>query len=181
MAAALAVAGLRAPRIGSRMFLHLHDSLAEYERPDLYEEVLAVLGLRGMDPGQVKQALAEGAEAFDLAVRVRRTPHPFQHKRQAHLRPYFVAACQNMLDSGHHHEALGWLLPFYLASTDVILTDGPEAVKQQFAARQAGFLEALGMGTAKARAARISRAQRLYPRFFALAEEIAAIHPDVVD
>lgn len=181
MAALLAVASLCAPRIGSRMFLHLRDSLADCGRLDLYEEVLTVLGLQTMRPQHVGQALAEGAEAFDLAVQVRRTPHPFQHKLQAHLRPYFVAACRKMLDEGQHREALGWLLPFYLSSTDVILADGPETEKPRFAARQAGFLDALGMATVEARAERLAHAQRLYPRFFALAEEIVATHPGIVD
>jgi hypothetical protein len=181
MAATLAVAALRAPRIGSRTFLHLRESLAEYGRLDLYEEALAVLGLREMDVGQVEQALAEGAEAFDVAVQVRRTPHPFQHKLQAHLRPYFVAACQNMLDAGQHREALGWLLPFYLSSTDVILADGTEEEKQRFAARQAGFLESLGMAAAEARAARFARATQLYRRVFALAADIVATHPGMYD
>jgi hypothetical protein len=181
MAALLAVAALRAPRVGSRLFLHLRDLLTDYGRIDLYEEVLTVLGLRGLRPAHVEQALAEGAEAFDLAVQVRRTPHPFQHKLQAHLRPYFVAACRNMLAAGQVAEALGWLLPFYLSSTDVILADGPEAEKQRFAARQAGLLDALGMATATARAERFARAERLFPRFFALAEEIVASHPAIVD
>jgi hypothetical protein len=181
MAALLAVASLRAPRIGSRMFLHLRDGLAGCGRRDLYEEVLTVLGLQGMCPAQVEQALAEGAEAFDLAVQVRQTPHPFQHKLQAHLRPYFVAACRNMLDAGHHREALGWLLPFYLSSTDVIVADAVEAEKRRFAARQAGFLEALGMATAEARGARFAHAERLYQRFFALADEIVAAHPGIID
>jgi hypothetical protein len=39
----------------------------------------------------------------------------------------------------------------------------------------------LGMATAEARAERLARAQRLYPRFFALAEEIVATHPGIID
>ncbi|MDQ3693973.1 MAG: hypothetical protein M3464_10130 [Chloroflexota bacterium] len=54
-------------------------------------------------------------------------------------------------------------------------------MKPELAARQAELLRALGLDTTEARAAAIERAIRLYDRIFALADEIVANHPGVVD
>jgi hypothetical protein len=179
--AVLCVATLKAPRMGSRMLLRIRQILAAYDRLDLYDELLAILGLRDVGPARVEQLLREGMEAFDLAVAVRKSPHPAQHKLHRHLRPYFVEACRSMLAEGYHREALCWLILFYLSATDVILVDGPEAEKPKFAAYQTGFLSALGMEAAATRAARYEQADRLFDRIFAVAEEIVARHPGVVD
>lgn len=178
--ALLSVATLKPPRVGSRLLLHMRETLADFGRLDLYEEVLEILGLRDVGPARVAQLVQEGGEAFDLAVHVRQTPHPFQHKLHGHLRPYFVEACRSMLDDGHHREALGWVLPFYTSATDVIMADGPDTEKPRFAARCAAFLTALGMDTATARSARFERAYRLHERCFALAADIIASHPVIV-
>jgi hypothetical protein len=181
LTAVLYVATLNPPRMGSRMLLRIREVLAAFDRLDLYDELLAILGLRDVGPDRVEQLLREGIEAFDLAVAVRKTPHPAQHKLHRHLRPYFVESCRSMLDEGYHREALCWLILFYLSATDVILVDGPEAEKPKFAAYQAGFLSTLGMEAAETRAARYEQADRLSDRFFALAEAIVASHPFVVD
>lgn len=179
--AALADATLRPPRIGARMLLHLRDRLVEIDRLDLYEAALAVLGLAGVTPKRVEQHLHETAAAFDLAVQVRQTPHPFQHKLHAHLRPYFVSSCREMLDEGHHREALLWIVAYATATTGVILADGPLALKPAAAERLAVLLRELDMEAAEARAAAFERAQRLHKRLFALAAGIIERHPLIRD
>ena len=74
--------------------------LTQYGRPDLYEAYTATHGLHGATPDYVAQRLREGAEAFDLAVTVRRSPHPFQHKLYPHLRPYLVESCRSLIAEG---------------------------------------------------------------------------------
>lgn len=179
--AVLCVAALDAPRIGGQALVRLRQDLAARDRPDLHEELLAALGMAEVGPDRVEQVIREGAEAFDLAVAVRRTPHPFQHKLHAHLRPYFVETCRSMLAERCHREALAWATAFHCAATDVILVDGAEAEKPRFAERRARLLQELGMETAEARDAAFARATRVYDEIFALAEEIVAAHPGIVD
>jgi hypothetical protein len=178
--AVLCIAALEAPKIGGRALVRLCQDLAAHDRLDLYEELLAALGIADIGPGRVEQVVWEGAEAFDLAVAVRRTPHPFQHKLHGHLRPYFVASCQGMLAEGHHREALAWATAFHCAATDVILVDGPDGEKSRFAERRARLLGELGMETAEGRDAGFERAGRLYGAIFALADDIVANHPGIV-
>jgi hypothetical protein len=129
-AAALHVAVLRSPSTGSRAALRAREVLYEYGRQDLYKEWQSALGVDRITPEQIERRLCEGAEAFDLAVAVKRAPRPFGHKLYAHLRPYFVDSCRALLDEGHSREALLWLTPFYHASTDVILAEGPPEVRE---------------------------------------------------
>jgi hypothetical protein len=172
------VATLRPPTTGSRAILAVRSILTEYGRPDLYEAYTAAHGLRHATPDYVTQRLREGAEAFDLAVTVRRSPHPFQHKLYSHLRPYFVESCRSLIAEGNHREALLWLTPFYHASTDIILADGPVDMHAAFLERHAGFLADLGLGTEAERAARIEQVQQVSESILALAGGIVARHTD---
>ena len=123
---------------------------------------------------RVECLLDQGAALFDLAVAVKRTPHPFGHKLHAHLRPYFVDSCKGMIAEGNRREALGWLAPFTLASTDVMLADGPDNEFARTVALQESFLRELGMDTPEERGNRYARAETLFAQIFALAEQIAA-------
>ena len=179
--AALQVAMLSPLRMGSRGLVHLRQSLAARGRLDLHEELLAALGVAAAEPGRAEEIIDEAAEAFDLAVEIRRTPHPFQHKMHRHLRPYFVDSCRDMVADGHHREALLWAVAFHLAATDVILADAPAAEVPRFVARRDALLRELGLETAEARASTYARLPGLYDRIFALAEEIVAQNPRIVD
>jgi hypothetical protein len=103
--AALQVAALDPPRMGSRSLLRLGESLAAHDRGDLYEEILAVLGVATADRATAERLLAEAIEAFDLATTIQRPTEafgPFQHKLHRHLRPYFVDSCRSLLAEGFH-------------------------------------------------------------------------------
>jgi hypothetical protein len=182
--AALCVATLTPLRMGSRTLLNLCENLAAYDRLDLYEALLTILGVQHTPPARVERLLEEGAEAFDLALDVMKptaSPRPFQHKAQRHLRLYFAASCRRMLAEGYHREALAWLVPYYMSATDIIVADGSDAQKATFAARCDAFLRELGMDRAEVRAEKFEQAARLYECIFALADEIVAHHPAVID
>jgi len=181
LAATLCVATLNPPRMGGRMFVRTRQLLAEYDRLDLHDDALALLGVRDATPALVEDLLQEAAATFDLAVPIRKTPSPFGHKLHAHLRPYFVDACRSMIAAGDHREALAWVTPYHIATTDVMLVDGPETERPLYEERRARFLQTLGFDTAEARAARFAQANRLYDQVFALAAEIIAKHPRIVD
>jgi hypothetical protein len=178
-ASALAVATLRSPSTGSRVMLRAREVLHEHGRLDLYARWLNAFGVDRLDWAQVERRLREGMEAFDLAVTVRRKQYPFGHKLHAHLRPYFVESCRSLLSEGFHREALHWLTPYYHASTDVILAEGPPEVRERFAARHAGFLADLGLDTEASRDRAFEQVGRVHDEMFTLAENIIASHPSV--
>lgn len=175
--AALAVAALKPPAVGGRMAAHLHEHLAASGRPDLYEDVLAVLGVQDASPRQVEALLREAAALFDRAVLIQRSPFYFAHKMQPHLRPYFVDTCHAMLAQGLHREALVWTVPFHLAATDIILVDGEEPERPGAVECQHTLLHLLGMDTPEGRADRWEQAERLHEACFAIADQVALRHP----
>jgi hypothetical protein len=86
-----------------------------------------------------------------------------------------------MIAEGYYREALGWTTPFVLSSCDVILADGDDGEKSHYAAIKQGVLETLGMADDESLDAKFDQARRLYDRYFALADEIVATNPDIVD
>jgi hypothetical protein len=176
-AAALAVAGLRPPRQGGRVFLHLRQELAQVGRLDLYEDVLQALGLDSFDASLVQRFLREATEQFDMAVKLResgRWPEdafgPFRHKLHRHLRPYFVHTCQDLLRQGWVREAMGWVLPYHLATSDALLAVSPGSEHGWLWQRQGDLQSALGMESVAQRQYAISRLRDSYSGIFAVAD-----------
>jgi len=179
--ALFSVVTLQSPTTGSRLYLRLRDVLTAYERPDLYEEVMAIMGWDKIDRTSAEARLQAGAEAFDLAVQVRRTPNPFEHKLLPHQRPYFVESCRSLIAEGHYREAMAYITAFYHSACRVILSDGPEEAKPIYAARLAQALREMGMETEAQCDATLARARRWHDDCFALARHIADVHPGIVD
>ena len=177
LSALLCVATLRAP---TASFMKMRQILAAYDRLELYEAYLTLFGLDRATPELTRQLLIEGCEAFDLAVQIRQTPHPFQHKLHAHLRPYFVNKCQRLLNTGHPREALSWIVPFYLSSCDVIIADGTVAQKEFYATRADHFLQLLGIDSVAVQQTKWVESRSLGEAIFSLADEIICTHPDIV-
>lgn len=187
-AAAMQVAALQPPRLGGRVFLHLRESLEQHGRRDFYEALLAAQGIARLDAAAVEQFLHEAADAFDLVILLReagKIPNaegiPFAHKLHRHLRPYFVETCRTLLDTGHHHEAMGWILPYYLATADVINSAGPEVARSVVTIRAQMLLRALGLERPAVRAAAVMQARQIYSEIFALADAIIAANPAISD
>jgi hypothetical protein len=52
------------------------------------------------------------ASACDNAMSGYRTPNPYGFKLLAHVQPYLVEGAQEMIDAGHHREAMLWIAAF---------------------------------------------------------------------
>lgn len=181
LVAALSVANLEPPRIGGQMLVRIRPLLEQLERLDIAEEMLALLGVQEMSRDEAERYLAQAADAFDLAVTIRKTPHPFQHKLHAHLRPYLVDSSAQMIRNGFHREALAWITPCLCSATDVILADGCEADKHRFAGNRDALLRAIGFDNPDAGERKLAQAWTLHDRVFALANDIVAGHPEIRD
>lgn len=178
LTALLCIATLQSP---SSALDRLRGILVEYNRRDLYDEAMAILGLQGCSVDQLKQMLEEGAEAFDLAVRVKKTSFPFQHKLNAHQRGYFVDKCRSLMDAGMIEEAMAWALTFYGGSISVILVDGPEEIRPTYLNRKKRLVDMVNMATPESRDERFSRMLKLDEQFFKLAETMVQSNPSIVD
>lgn len=179
-AAALSVATLQPPKQGGRVFLHLRQALAQADRLDLYEDVLQALGLASFDAPMVQSFLREATEQFDMAVKLResgRWPEdrfgPFRHKLHRHLRPYFVRTCHDLLRQGWAREAMGWVLPYHLATSDALLAVSPESEHDWLRHRQGELQRALGLEIFARRQDAVSRLRTVYAEIFTVADDLA--------
>jgi hypothetical protein len=175
----LALARLK-PITGRRSYPQMRLVLEAWGRADLHERLLEVIGHAHLSREQVERYLRDATEAFDIAVQVKRTPHPFGYKMHAHLRPYFVDGTQEMICEGFHREAVGWAMAYYASSIQVIQADAPSKLTPDM---QAKFEECMGrqLGPTGAHAwkIRIERARAVFSEVFTLADEIIARNPAI--
>jgi hypothetical protein len=180
--AALSVSTLQPPKQGGRVFLHLRQALAQAERLDLHEAVLQALGLANFDTPAVQYFLRQATEQFDMAVKLRESGHwpedtfgPFRHKLHRHLRPYFVRTCQDLLHEGWPREAMGWVLPYHLATSDALLAVSPPSEHGWLRQRQGELQQALGLESVARRQNSAARLRDVYSKVFAVADELAEV------
>jgi hypothetical protein len=176
---ALSVAALQPPKIGARLFATIRAYLIQQNRMDLHERMLAIFGLDRLTAPDVQQMLNEATRFFDLALERKQRPHPFEHKLNAHLRPYLVESCQRMIDDGLHREAAGWILPYYLATTDVLKVDGLPHEQEWADGRQFSFLHDRRFGTPGQRDARFREMAQLAEEIFELCSEMIERNPAI--
>ena len=173
----LALASLK-PITGRRSYLQMRRVLEVWGRADLHERLLEVLGHAHLSREQVERYLRDATEAFDIAVQVKRTPHPLGYKMHAHLRPYLVDGTQEMICEGFHREAAGWAMAYYTGSIQIIQADAPSKLTPDMRAK---FEECTGrqLGPAGADAwkVRIEQARAVFSEVFTLADEIIAHNP----
>jgi hypothetical protein len=176
----LALASLKSIT-GRRCAVQTRHILEAWKRPDLHERLLEVLGVAHLSREQVEHSLREATKAFDIAVQVKRTPHPFGHKMYAHLRPYLVDGTQEMISEGYHREAASWAMAYYASSIQIIQADAPSALTPDRLARFEEYIRQFGLygkGTgysgADAWKARIEQARGIFREIFTLADEIIA-------
>ncbi len=142
-------------------------------RPDLHEEALRLLGYDRFDRRRVEAYLAACAAAFDLAVAVKDRWAPFDFKLQPHVRPYIVEGAREMIDEGHHREAMFWIVSFLIIAHTAIQWCAPE---------QAGTSQvAVDALTADVGLADPAALQARGPRLRALAAAVIALADGAVD
>lgn len=174
----VAVANL-CPVTHRRSLILMKELLTPPGRTDLHEELLDLLGFASLSRTQVEGYLQHLAEAFDRAVQVTKTPVPFHFKLHSHVRPYIVDASQEMIEEGHHREAMGWILVFTLATTQALLADAPIMEKTYFQTKTDGILRTIGWDTLDEKANRLEKARLLAEKVFQIADEMVSQNPEV--
>ncbi len=177
----LALASLK-PITGRRSYPQMRRILEAWGRTDLQERLLEVVGHAHLSREQVERSLQDATEAFDIAVQVKRTAHPFGYKMHAHLRPYFVDGTQEMINEGFHREAAGWAMAYYSSAMQIIQTDAPSNLTADMLRK---FKECigrqLGLNGTDTWEMRIERARAVFSEVFTLADEIIARNPNIFD
>lgn len=180
VSAVLALVSLKAIT-GRRSYIQMRHILESWGRTDLYERLLEVVGFAQTTREQAERYLQDAAEAFDLAVKVKRTPHPFGHKMYAHLRPYLVEGTREMMAEGYYHEAAGWTMAFYGSSMQIIQIDAPSQLTPDMQRKFDECMSQLGLDGTVPWEERIERAKAIFREVFMLADEIIAHNQAIFD
>ena len=180
VAAVFSLASLKAIT-GRRSYIQMRHILERLGRADLYERLCKVVGIRQVSRAEAKRYLQDAAEAFDLAVKVKRSPHPFGHKMYAHLRPYLVGGSQEMIDEGYYLEAMGWTMAFYGNSMQIIQTDAPSQLTSKMQAKFDECMSQFVLDQAVPWKTRLEEAKATFCEAFLLADEIIACNPAIFD
>jgi hypothetical protein len=173
----LAVAQLKRPTTRRTLTL-LRELLEVQGRPDVNEVALTVMGSAHMSRADVQALLDQTVIAFDRSVEVYQTPTPYGFTIRPHLRPYVVAATQEMIDEGNHREAIYWITALAGESYLVLQNDAPEAEKPLFAAQQQVMHVALGYTSTERWPERVASAEHLAREIYHIADTLAAAHPE---
>lgn len=174
----LLVAALRNPTVRLR-YPAARDVLTAYRRPELYPELLGLLGCADVSERRVRRHVGELARTFDATVPVARTPFFFSSDLTAQARPIAVDGSLELLDRGEHREAVFWVVATLARCHTVLAVDDPALHAARLPAFEAAVAELTGItGTADVLARR-EEVTRFLPRLWTAAEDIMAADPDV--
>ena len=141
---AVQVAGLRYPTI-RRSFVVAREVLFAAGREDLADDLLRLLGGFGLSRAEVETLAAEAERTYDVAVEVRRTPVVMDWNVSRDARELERAAVRELIDAGHHREALFHLLLVRTAVQGIIENDGGEEARATSRIGYQRLLAALGI------------------------------------
>ena len=145
-------------------FGELRDTLLRYGRGDAYESILEVLGFQGLGRAQVVALFDACCRALAAAGEVLATPFFGSRVLQPSAHEIAVGAARSLLQKGDHRGALFPILWLHTMCIKVLATDGTAALHAQHAAAYRELLEALGIGSRAALAARVDRLYDFLPQ-----------------
>lgn len=161
----LLAAGLRNPTIRTR-YVAARELLAGMA-PEFYDELLDLLGCKHFSPATVRAHLATMTRAFDTAAEVPRPDLFFASDITPAARPIAVDGSRDLIDDGHHREAVFWIAATH-ARCALILGAEPPGFRD--------MLADLGITSSADLLARAREVLDYLPRLRGIAEEIMATH-----
>jgi hypothetical protein len=174
------VAGLRHPTI-RRSLVGAREVLCAAGREDLADELLRLLGSFALSRAEVETLAAEAERTYDVAVEVGRTPVVMGWNVSRDARELERAGVRELIDAGHHREALFQLLLVRTVAQGIIENDGDE---EALASSRIGYrrlLAALGIDGDGALHARGQALLSFLPNLGKACEALLARTPGLLD
>jgi hypothetical protein len=163
-----------------KRYVAAREVLARYGRPDVHEELLALLGCAQMSRGRVEHHLAGMTEVFDAASGARRTAYRFGSDISAAARPISVDGSRELIERGLHREAVFWLVATHGRCRHILAADAPELLERSDPLLLE-LLADLGIETLEKRRARLQAVIAYLPRLREVTEHIMATNPEIQD
>lgn len=174
----LLVAGLRNPTVRKR-YLAVRELLSDYDRLDVYAEILELLGCADWPPTRTERHLAAMTEAFDAAIEVIRSPFPFASDISDAGRPVAIDGGRELIESGHHRDAVFWIAVTYSRCQAVLQSDAPPEVRDRFTLSYRALLADLGIDSSADLGLRADATRAYLPHLVVIADQIMGANSDI--
>ncbi|WP_406090948.1 hypothetical protein [Streptomyces sp. NBC_01013] len=174
----LLVAALRNPTVRLR-YRAVRDVLIEYGQPELYPELLGLLGCAEVSERVVRHHVGELRRTFDATVPVSRTPFFFSSDLTGPARPLAVDGSVELLDRGEHREAVFWIVATLARCHTVLAVDDPALHAARLPAFEAAVAGLTGITCTADLLERRERVLRFLPRLEEATEAVLAANPDI--
>lgn len=172
------VAGLRNPTVRTR-YVEVRRLLARYGHLAFHETLLDLLGSARISPQRVNQHVSTLTEIFDVTRIAIRSPFPFASDLSDCARPIAIDGSLQLLESGHHREAMFWVAISHSRCLKVLSQDAPPDVVPSFRNAYRDLLADLGLGSSTEVRRRRAQIERAMPRVHELAEAIIAANGEI--
>jgi hypothetical protein len=176
----LLVAGLRNPTVRTR-YVAVRELLSDYGHVEFHETLLELLGAARISREQVSQHLATLMDIFDAAKRVIKTPVPFASDLSDSARPIAIDGSLELIERGHHREAMFWVGVTHSRCQKVLSHDAPGDLTQSFKDSYQELVGDLGVATIGGVRRRRAEIERILPQVYDLAEGIIAANNEIED
>ncbi len=174
----LLVAGLKNPTV-RRRYVAVQELLTDSGHLDFYETLLEMLGCAAMSRPRVERHLAALADLFDAAAAAINTPFPFAADISSIARPIAIDGSRELIEQGHHREAVFWIAVTYSRCQKVLYRDASVEMQETFTPAYRELLADLGIASSADLQQRNAQVIELLPRVWEVAEAIMAANPQI--
>lgn len=175
----LLVAALRNPTVRLR-YLAVRAVLDEYAHPELYSNLLGLLGCLELTPQRAEQHVNALAQTFDVAAAVAKTPFPFSSDITPFARSVVIEGSRKLIESGNHREAIFWIVATFARCNKILAADAPGATQRELALAFDAILADLGIFSTADLVRRSDQVRGFLPYLWRTAEEIIDANSEVV-
>ncbi len=176
----LLAAGLKNPTV-RRRYVAAKELLAEYGHSAFYPSLLELLGCAHLSRVQIEEHLTALADVFDVAKAVVKTPFFFAADISNLARPVVIDGSRELIEQGHHREAIFWMVATYSRCQIVFHHDAPPEMRDQFSPGYRRLLADLGITSFADLQQRSEQVRLWLPRVWEVAEAIMVANPDIED
>ena len=174
------VAGLKNPTVRKK-YAVAREVLTELQRTELYETLLRLFGCADFTSEQVSHHLDQLSQVFDAACEVDKPGYRFAGDISASSRAIAIEGSRELVEAGHHRDAVFWLVATYSRCMAVFDQFGsPEALTKHRALFDE-LLADLGIDSWEKRLARRNLVQQEIPAIWGELEKIIDENPLVTD
>ncbi|OXM83430.1 hypothetical protein [Paenibacillus rigui] len=175
----LLVAALRNPTVRLR-YLAAREVLQSYGHIGLYPDLLSLLGCTHLTAEQVEHHLHQLIPLFDTAAAVSTTPFFFRSDIAPAARSIAIDGSLELIRSGHHREAVFWIVATYARCLTILAADAPN-LQQPFQSDFEAVIADLGLTSREAILKRAEAVLDYVPELWTTTEAILAANERISD